>query len=174
MARATSSRLPKSSAWAIPMLVTTPMVGRATAHSVAMWPAPRAPISTTTAAASSGADSSVSGTPISLLNDTGLAPTGPAALRAAAVRSLVDVLPVLPVMPTTGTAASRSRAAAPRAVRAAAVSSTSTRPTPSTGRDTIAPAAPRSRASPTKSCPSRSARRATNSAPGASVRVSME
>src|SRR2546423_7672358 len=121
------------------MLVITPTVGRATAARVAMWPTPRAPISTTTATAPSGADSSVSGTPISLLNDTGLAPTGPAGARAAAVRSLVEVLPVLPVMPTTGTPARRWRAAPPRAGRAAAVSATTPTLIPSTARDTSAP-----------------------------------
>ena len=167
LARATSSRPPKNSAWAIPMLVMTPMVGRATAARVAMWPTPRAPISATTASAPVGADSSVSGTPISLLNDTGLAPTGPAGASAAAVRSLVEVLPVLPVMPTTGTPPRRSRAARPRAVSAAAVSSTSTEPDrpPPAGRRAHR-RRPGSRASATKSCPSRSARSATNSAAG--------
>ena len=67
LAVATPSRSPKCSVWAQPTRVTTPMVGWATAHSVRMWPGPRAPISTTVASVPSPALARVRGTPISLL-----------------------------------------------------------------------------------------------------------
>ena len=109
-----------------PTVVTTPMVGRATRHSSAMWPGPREPISTTSTSASSGADSKVIGTPISLLNDRMLAHTRRSRPSTAAIRSFVVVLPTDPVTPTTGTAPSRPRASRASAVSAASVSSTST------------------------------------------------
>ena len=64
-----------------------------------MWPMPRAPISHTTACVPGGTDRIVSGRPISLLNDSGLAATDSVAPSAAAVKSFVHVLPVEPVMP---------------------------------------------------------------------------
>ena len=124
--------MPNSSVWAIPTVVTTPTVGRATAHSEAMWPRPRAPISTTTASVPSGALARVRGTPSSLLNDFGLAAVTSRRANTDASMSLVDVLPTDPVMPTTRSG-SRSRAARPRAVRAAPVSATTIAVVPSTG-----------------------------------------
>ena len=122
--RATPSIDPNSSEWARATQVTTPMVGRATPHSWAMWPIPLAPISTIVTPAPSGALARVSGTPSSLLNDAAEAQAEPAARQAARVRSLTEVLPTLPVMPITGPSR-RSRAARPMVVRARAVSSTS-------------------------------------------------
>ncbi len=58
---------PSGPAWASPMLVITPTVGRAIAHSAAMSPCARAPISSTSASVAAGAVSRVSGTPASLL-----------------------------------------------------------------------------------------------------------
>ena len=83
------------------MLVTTPTVGRAIAHSAAMSPGSRAPISSTSASVSSGAPNSVIGRPISALKFPGVACTRYVVRSAAAVRSFVLVLPVEPVMPTT-------------------------------------------------------------------------
>ncbi len=117
--------MPNSSVWAIPTVVTTPTVGRATAHSDAMCPRPRAPISTTTTSVPAGALARVSGTPSSLLNDFRLAAVTSRREKIDASRSFVLVLPTDPVMPTTRSG-SRSRAAPPRAVRAAPVSATTT------------------------------------------------
>ena len=75
-----------------------------------MLPAKRAPISTTSTSVASGAPSTVTGTPISLLYDAGAAWVRKAAPTAAAVRSFVEVLPTEPVIPTTR-ADSRSRPA---------------------------------------------------------------
>ncbi len=63
--------------------------------------------------------SSVSGTPASLLYDPGLACTANSGASAAAVRSLVPVLPAEPVMPTTMTSPSAARATRPRSASAA-------------------------------------------------------
>ena len=91
-----------------------------------MSPSLRAPISTTTYAAPAGAPSSVSGTPISLLNDRSLACVVPLQDSTAATRSLVEVFPTLPVIPTTRPplAPTDRRAAAPSAVSAVDVSTT--------------------------------------------------
>ena len=48
LASATRSTVPSSSRWTGPMLVMTPISGRACAHSSAIWPRPRMPISQTT------------------------------------------------------------------------------------------------------------------------------
>ena len=88
-----------------------------------MWPMPRAPISTTTAWVPSGALSSVSGTPSSLLNDWALAAVTRRSLRMLARRSFTDVLPTEPVIPNTGLG-SRVRAKRPAACSARTVSST--------------------------------------------------
>ena len=72
-ARATPSRSPKYSTWAMATLVTMPTSGRATRASRSMWPTPRAPISSTTHCASSGALRSVRGRPSSLLKERSLA-----------------------------------------------------------------------------------------------------
>ena len=93
----------------------TPTVGLATAQSAAMSPWARAPISSTSASVSLGALSRVSGTPASLLYEPGLACNANFGASAAAVRSLVPVLPAEPVMPTTIDVAER------RACRAAEV-----------------------------------------------------
>ena len=98
----------------------------------AMWPRPRAPISTTTASVPAGALTRVRGTPSSLLNDFRLAAVTSRRANTDASMSLVDVLPTDPVMPTTRSG-SRSRAARPRAVRAAPVSATTMAVVPSTG-----------------------------------------
>ena len=90
-----------SSACTSSTAVTTAMVGRAMSHSQAMWPAPRAPISMTATSVSSWALTRVRGTPSSLLKLFSLAVTTWRRPRAAAVRSLVEVLPTEPVMPTT-------------------------------------------------------------------------
>ena len=165
---ATASTDPNSLVCAAPTTVTIPTVGRPTAHNEAMWPIPRAPISSTSASVPSGALSTVSGTPISLLNDRWLAWVGRSAARTAASRSFVVVFPTEPVMPTTVPPSSRSRPADPSADSARAVSSTSittivsVRPTrSSTGRDDRAAAAPDA---PMKSWPSRSATNGTNNA----------
>ena len=106
------------------------MVGRAMRHSSAIWPGPREPISTTIASVPAGADSSVIGTPISLLNDRVLDHTRRSRPSTAASRSLVVVLPTDPVTPTTGTVPSRARPVRASAVRASIVSSTSTTAAP--------------------------------------------
>src|SRR4029450_824784 len=69
-------------------------------HSSAMWPTPRAPISTTSASVSSAAFTSVSGTPSSLLNEPTLADVRQRTARATASRSLTLVLPTDPVSRT--------------------------------------------------------------------------
>ncbi len=90
-----------------------------------MCPTPRAPISTTTASASSGALAKVRGTPSSLLNDRSLAATmSKRTASTAARRSLTVVLPTDPVIPTMRPG-SRRRAAKPMLANACTVSSTS-------------------------------------------------
>ena len=74
--RATPSGPPRSPACASPTLVITPTVGRARSRTARRCrPATRAPISSTSASVSPARPSSVSGRPISLLNDPGLACT---------------------------------------------------------------------------------------------------
>ena len=131
LAAATPSMLPKCSVWAWPTRVTTPMVGSAIRQSSRMWPLPRAPISTTTASASSAALARVSGTPISLLYDIGLALVRKVVASTPATRSLTVVLPTEPVMPTTRSTR-RARAARPMAARAAPVSATAMAVAPGT------------------------------------------
>ena len=86
LAVATSASEPNISVWTISTVVTTPTVGRAISQSMAMWPAPRAPISTTAAWVRSGALTSVSGTPSSLLKDRTLAAVGSDSWAAREVR----------------------------------------------------------------------------------------
>ena len=123
-ARATPSRSPKYSTWAMATLVTMPTSGRATRASRSMWPTPRAPISSTTHCASSGALRSVSGRPSSLLKERSLAAVRKAEARHARRRSLVVVLPTEPVIPTTPP--TRPRASTPRFISATDVSATLT------------------------------------------------
>ncbi len=151
---------------AIATLVTTPTSGRATSANRAMWPTPRAPISSTTQRASSGALSSVSGRPSSLLNDCSLAAVGNAVARHARTKSLVVVFPTDPVMPITPPD-TRPRASAPSRISAAPVSSTAiavaSTPSESGARAVRYAGAPAATAAPTKSCPSRSASIGTKS-----------
>ena len=102
-----------------------------------MWPAPRAPISTTSASVSPAAFTRVSGTPSSLLKEPMLDDVRQRAPRATASRSLTLVLPTEPVMPTTRPGR-RVRAWRPTAPSASTVSSTSTAvaSTPSTDHAT--------------------------------------
>ena len=130
LAATTAARDPSSLVWERPTVVTTPMVGRATAQSREICPGPREPISTTSASVPAGAHSSVIGTPISLLNDRALAHTLRSLASTAASRSLVVVLPADPVTPTTGTAPRRQRARWASAARASSVSPTSTAAAP--------------------------------------------
>ena len=64
-------------------------------------PGPLAPISSTRNRVDSSARSTVSGSPISLLNERTGAIVGPTLPHSCASRSLVVVLPTEPVMPTT-------------------------------------------------------------------------
>ena len=122
---ATASRVPKASVWAALTAVTIATSGRASAARAAISPGAFVPISAISARSAPAAPSSVRGTPMLLLNDIGLACTGPATPSAAASRSFVDVLPTEPVMPTT-VPAKRSRAAAPSCPSATSVSVTTT------------------------------------------------
>ena len=174
LARATSSMVPNVSVCTAATAVTTPMVGLATAHSSAMCPDPRAPISTTTTSVSSGALTSVRGTPSSLLNERSLAVVCSAPPRAPAQRSLTVVLPTEPVTPMTSSGR-RTRAARPRSASALPVSRTWTIAAPghATGRSTSTAVAPPATASSMKSWPSRSATTATKRRPATSVLESM-
>ena len=87
-------------------------VGAATSASRWMCPTPRAPISSTTHCAPSGALSRVSGRPSSLLKEPSLAAMRNVDARQPARRSLVVVLPTDPVMPMAPP--TRPRANAPR------------------------------------------------------------
>ena len=127
-----------------------------------MSPGNRSPISATTAAHAAGVLSSVTGSPNSLLYDSGLAYAIPVG-SAAASRSFVDVLPVEPVTPITTQIGSR----AARTDRATACSPAITSGTLTSvalagaararhGRArSSATCAPARNASATKSCPSR-------------------
>ena len=96
-----TSHEPKISICATPTFVTTTTSGRATGIKTATSPARRAPSSATITSASGGAPRSVSGRPISLLNDPGLACTRNRVDTTAAVMSFVDVFPFAPVIATT-------------------------------------------------------------------------
>jgi hypothetical protein len=74
---------------------------------------------------SEGAPRRVSGKPISLLNDPGLAWTRKRVRATASARSFVDVLPFAPVIPTT-VAANDPRSSAARRISASAVEPTRT------------------------------------------------
>src|SRR5215208_1789615 len=173
LALAIASRDPNIPRWDSPTLTTTPTDGRARRARAAMWPGPRAPISTTTASVSGSIRVRVRGRPTSLLNDAWLATTRRVVPRTAASRSLVVVLPLEPVTATTA-AADRSLTAVPRAARAASGSGTSTRgpakTVPSWARVAAAPA---SAAAAANRLPSvRLPGRATNSSPAATLRES--
>ena len=92
----------------------------------------------------------------------------------------ISLVPVLPTLPVTATMRALLRARAARPIASSAASESPTRssaPSSAPRGSPWTPARPPPRflkASPTKSCPSRSAFRATNTSPGAIVRVSME
>ena len=72
-AAAIASTVPSSSTWTGPTLVITATSGSAIAHSSAICPGPRIPISSTSTSVSSGAERAASGRPISVLKFSGLA-----------------------------------------------------------------------------------------------------
>ena len=74
---ATASSEPNSPACARPTFSTAPMRGGAMSHSAAMCPMPRADISSTRKRVEASARSTVSGRPISLLNEPSGAMVGP-------------------------------------------------------------------------------------------------
>ena len=117
------SRLPRSSMWLSPTLVTRPHCGRTNPHSSSSWCKPRMPISTMTFRVSAWAASTVLGTPSSLFWLPFVAHTLPAATSTSRTRFFVVVLPVDPVMPMTRPSR-RSRHARASAVTAAWVSGT--------------------------------------------------
>ena len=120
----------------------------------------------------------MSGRPTSLFRFPSVFSTGPRVARIAAIISRVVVFPFEPVTPTTGIAKRRrwSRAIAPSATR---VSATARRGSEDASEArasaTTAAAAPRAAASARNACASnRSPRSATKSAPGPTVRVSVD
>ena len=182
LARAMFSRLPRSSMWLSPTFVTTPQWGRTNEHSCAIWPAPRMPISTTTASVSGSAAKSVLGTPSSLFWLPFVATTVCAAASTSRTRFFVVVLPVEPVMPITRPLRCPRHSRA-KSVMACAVSGTSMTAAPSSrasastsegsGCMTSAHTAPARRAAATKSWPStRSPGSATYASPGFTSRES--
>ena len=138
---ATRSTVPSSSRCTGPMLVTMPTSGRAMAHSSAIWPMPRMPISQTTTSVSGSMRVRVSGRPISLLCPPSAATVRACGRQSAARMSFVEVLPVEPVIPTTR-AELWARTALPSAARATKGLS-----------GTSVAAAPRAKACLTKSAP---------------------
>ena len=88
------------------------------------------PISATRNCASSGVESSVSGTPMSLLKLFGLAWVGPASLRMPSRSRRVVVLPALPVTATTRSLRILRRHACASAPSARRVERTRTSPNP--------------------------------------------
>ena len=109
--------------WAMPMLVITAMVGRATWAILVSSPGSLIPSSITAISSSGAIWDMVMGTPTWLLLLPGVLYTRSPAPRAAAIISLVVVFPTLPVIPTTGME-SRPRHQLPNLCRAALVSST--------------------------------------------------
>ena len=116
---------PKTSMWATPTFVTTTMSGRAIPDRSFTSPSRRAPISATRTSESGGAPSKVIGSPISLLNEPGLACTRNRVCATARARSFVDVLPFAPVTPTT-VAVIEVRSSAAKRISASAVEPTRT------------------------------------------------
>ena len=164
------------SRWA---LLTMPMVGAAIAARRAISPGWFMPISITAAWCAGCKRISVSGTPISLFRLPRVArrPSSPkAAARIAAIISLTVVLPLLPVTPMTGMAncARQKWPAWPSAVRVFGTRiAGSVQPGGSCSAITAAMVCELASCGK-KSWPSKcSPRRATNSAPGAALRLSV-
>ena len=137
-----------------------------------------APISITALRCEGSSRISVSGTPMWLLRLPWVAMHGPRRDRMAAVISLAVVLPLLPATPTIGMRefARARRAASCCSARSASATTICGRAARATGRSTMrADGAARARPRPTKSAPSKfGPRSATNSAPAASVRLSVD
>src|SRR5699024_5320874 len=96
LAVAIASTPPNSPRWAEPTLSTRETSGRAIAVSWAMWPIPRAPISSTRKRVPAVTRSTVSGRPSSLVRLPAGATVGPAAARSAPSRSLLPAWPASP------------------------------------------------------------------------------
>ncbi len=128
LARATPSRLPTSSMWTGPTLVITPTSGSAIRASSSICPNPRMPISSTSTSVPSGAASTASGSPISVLKLAGLAATRRCGAISAAISCLVEVLPTEPVTPITAASSARRQAVASVCSASSGSSATSTAP----------------------------------------------
>ena len=83
------------------MLVMTPTSGSQIAVSSAIWPNPRIASSSTSTSVPAGAESTSSGSPISVLKFSRDAATVRCGAIIAVIRSLVDVLPTEPVTAIT-------------------------------------------------------------------------
>ena len=139
------STVPSSSRCTGPMLVITPTSGRAIAHSSAIWPRPRMPISQTTTSVSSRSASASAGGRSRCCARPSAATVVACGRHIAARMSFVDVLPVEPVMPTTR-AELRARTALPSAASAENASSgTSVAAAPARTRAAGSPRPPRPR-----------------------------
>src|SRR5438445_646291 len=154
------------------------MVGSMMSRSLGISPGTLAPASTTSACASPGASSSVSGTPTRLLRLADVACTRHFVASAARIISFVLVFPLDPVIAMTGLCDGSSRRRARASIpSASSVSGTSKNGSPSTDGvppRTTAAAAPRAFALARKPCASnRSPVSATNRAPGVRWRVSV-
>ena len=82
------------------MCETTAISGRAIAHSSAIWPSPRMPISVTRIRVSGSSRQTVSGSPISLFRLFSAQIVGACGAHRAPRMSLVDVFPVDPTTAT--------------------------------------------------------------------------
>ena len=96
------------------MLVITPTSGSAIRASSSICPNPRIPISSTSTSVPSGAASTASGSPISVLKFAGLAATRRCGAISAAISCLVEVFPTDPVTPMTAASNARRQAVASR------------------------------------------------------------
>ena len=154
----------------MPIIVTTPTRGRASAASRAISPGPCMPISSTAAVWAGSRRSSVSGRPVSLFRLPSVRSTRWRTPSTAAVSSLVDVLPLLPVMPTTS-GATRPRTCSARSYRARQVSATWTTAAPrlETSRSVTSATAPRAAALAQNAWPSRAAPRSAKKHPAGST-----
>src|SRR4051812_4791618 len=176
-ARATPARSPTSSRWTGPISVITPTSGSAIRASSSICPNPRMPISSTSTSVPSGAASTASGRPISVLKFAGFATTRRCGASSAAISCFVDVLPTEPVTPITSASSSRRQAVASRCSAVSGSSATSTAPPDNSeacSGVTRTPQAPASKAAAAKRPPSTcSPRNPTNRSPADSPRVSI-
>ncbi len=156
MASAIARWLPKLPRWASPICVITPIAGAQSEASEAMSPGRLAPSSSTAKSCSGRTWRRLRGSPMWLLKFRGLAVPDKRLASTVWIIWRLVLLPTLPVTAITvpGNCRRFQPAHCSRACWVSSTRSTQRPPGGSTGRETTAPAAPRSKASSANSAPS--------------------